>query len=162
MGDLFRHACSQKRARHHQRHALRLRRQPWKDSRIYLDFLRRIATAAITAMAAQIADPARNAGDSAPKRKGGLISAITTRLRIDTTTSFPNWYFRRKDTNRRSRGNQRHNFLLPVTGFSLNQDVAGNVMEGYHAVVWPETKEGGATVVYDKPRQRAFYRWDTY
>ena len=36
------------------------------------------------------------------------------------------------------------------------------VMEGYHAIVFPESKEGGANVVFDKRAGRAFYRWYTY
>jgi len=36
------------------------------------------------------------------------------------------------------------------------------VMEGFHAIVFPESKEGGAYVVFDKRGGRAFYRWYTY
>ena len=35
------------------------------------------------------------------------------------------------------------------------------VVEGYRAIVFPESKEGGAYVVFDKLTGRAFYRWYT-
>ncbi len=51
--------------------------------------------------------------------------------------------------------------LVRPLGNSSSETFHQEISQGYRAIVFPESKEGGANVVFDKPTGRAFYRWYT-